>query len=142
MQLTNEQRAFLDQPHFAVVATIGLDGLPHQTVMWYVRDGDDLVLSTPEGSLKHHHLRRDSRLSVCIEDGFRYLTLSGLAAIDQLDPGAARALYQQIGARYMGTAPPLPTDRPIDPKVAALLSRPRVTLRLTVDHIHSNGFYS
>jgi PPOX class probable F420-dependent enzyme len=140
MQLTNEQRAFLDAPHFAVVATIAPDGLPHQTVMWYQRDGDDLLLSTPEGSLKHQHLLRDTRISVCVEEGFRYLTLSGRAMLVEHESEAARALYQQIGARYMGTAPPLPTDRPIDPKIAALLSRPRVTLRLRVDHIHSNGF--
>lgn len=38
MELTQSIRDFLDQPHFAVVATIAPDGTPHQTVMW-VRAG-------------------------------------------------------------------------------------------------------
>jgi PPOX class probable F420-dependent enzyme len=139
MFLSQQQQEFLDAPHFAVVATIAADGLPHQTVMWYQRDGNDLLLSTPAESLKHRHLQQDTRISVCIEEGFRYLTLSGHAAIVEHSPEAARALYQQIGARYMAVAP-RPTAQPPDPKVLALLSRPRVTLRLTIDHIHSNGF--
>ena len=75
MALTEEQRAFLEAPRFAVAATISTDGLPHQTVVWYALDGDEeLVLSTPRGSLKHRHLLRDPRLSVCVEEGFRYVT--------------------------------------------------------------------
>ncbi len=142
MQLTNEQREFLQAPHFAVVATIGGDGLPHQTVMWYVLDGDDLVLSTPKGSLKHKHLLRDSRLSVCVEEGFRYVTLSGIAAVDESDPQVARALYMQIGARYMAgmSTAGRPDPSQLDPKAAELLNRDRVTLRLKIDHVHSNGF--
>jgi len=143
--LTDDQRAFLQAPHFAVAATIGANGLPHQTVMWYALDGDDLVLSTPSGSLKHKHLQRDARLSVCIEEGFRYVTLSGMATVDERDPQAARALYMQIGAGYMagmggagGAGRPDPSR--LDPKAAELLSRERVTLRLKVDHVHSNGF--
>jgi predicted pyridoxine 5'-phosphate oxidase superfamily flavin-nucleotide-binding protein len=75
VSLTEEQRAFLEAPRFAVAATISTDGLPHQTVVWYALDGDEeLVLSTPRGSLKHRHLLRDPRLSVCVEEGFRYVT--------------------------------------------------------------------
>lgn len=139
MTLTPEERAFLDEPHFAVVATVGSDGRPHQTVMWYVREGDDLLLSTPAGSLKHRHLEHDRRLSVCVEDAFRYLTLSGTVQLVDEPPDEDRARYQSIGARYLRAAPP-PGDAPPDPKVLELLSRPRVTLRLIVDHVHGNGF--
>ena len=67
MTLTEKQRAFLEAPRFAVAATISTDGLPHQTVVWYALDGnDELVVSTPRGSLKHRHLLRDPRLSLCV----------------------------------------------------------------------------
>jgi hypothetical protein len=63
---------------------LSTDGLPHQTVVWYALDGDaELVLSTPSGSLKHRHLLRDPRLSVCVEDGFRYVTVSGRVRIEE-----------------------------------------------------------
>lgn len=140
LPVTPEQLAFLDEPRFAVVATVGADGLPHQTVMWYECDGDSLVLSTPSGSRKHRDLLRDRRMSVCVEDGFRYLTLSGTVTVDASDPVAARERYARIGQRYAGALGGGGRPAPLDPKAAELLSRDRVTLRLAVDHVHSNGF--
>ncbi len=103
MAFTEEQRAFLEAPRFAVAATISTDGMPHQTVMWHALDGDEeLVLSTPRGGLKH--LLRDPRLSVCVEDGFRYVTVSGRVRIEE-EPKAARELYGRIGARYRRALP-------------------------------------
>jgi PPOX class probable F420-dependent enzyme len=144
MVLTEEQRAFLEAPRFAVAATVSADGLPHQTVVWYVLDGDEeLVLSTPRGSLKHRHLQRDPRLSVCVEEGFRYVTVSGRVRIEE-EPEAARELYGRIGARYRKAMPSSsvgkgPPPR-LDSKTAELLSRERVTLRLAIERVHSSGF--
>ena len=143
MALTEKQRAFLQAPRFAVAATISTDGLPHQTVVWYALDGDDeLVVSTPRGSLKHRHLLRDPRLSLCVEEGFRYVTVSGRVRIEE-EPEAARELYGQIAARYRGARgrPTAGKGPPrLDPKTAELLSRERVTLRLAIVRVHSNGF--
>ena len=139
MALTEEQRTFLDAPRFAVAATISADGLPHQTVMWYALDGDEeLVLSTPRGSLKHRHLLRDPRLSVCVEDGFRYVTVSGRVTLEE-EPEAARALYSRVGTRYRD-AMARATPGQLDSRTAALLTRERVTLRLAIEQVHSNGF--
>jgi PPOX class probable F420-dependent enzyme len=144
MALSEEQRVFLEAPRFAVAAPIPTNGLLHQTVVWYALDGDEeLVLSTPRGSLKHRHLLRDPRLSVCVEDGFRYVTVSGRVRIEE-EPEAARKLYGRIGARYRramqspsaGKGPP---PRP-DSKTAELLTRERVTIRLAIERVHSHGF--
>ena len=71
-QCVSVRLQYTHSPH----STLGT-GLPHQMVMWYALDSDDeLILSTPRGSLKHRHLLRDSRLSVCVEDGFRYVSVS------------------------------------------------------------------
>lgn len=144
MALTEEQRAFLEAPRFAIAATISTDGLPHQTVVWYALDADDeLVISTPSGSLKHRHLLREPRLSLCVEDGFRYVTVSGRVRIEE-EPKAARELYSRIGARYRGAMPrPSAGKGPpprLDSKPTELLSRERVTLRLAIERVHSNGF--
>ena len=143
MALTEEQRAFLEEPRFAVAAAISADGLPHQTVVWYALDGgEELVLSTPRGSLKHRHLLGDPRLSVCVEDGFRYVTVSGRVHIEE-EPKAARELYDRIGARYRRAMPrPSAGKGPprLDTKTAELLSRERVTLRLAIERVRSNGF--
>ena len=96
MQLTNSQRSFLSRVHFAVVSTITADGMPHQTVMWYMLDGDQLLLSTPFDSLKHKHLKRDNRISVCVEKGYAYVTLTGKVTLNE-EPVSARKEYDILG---------------------------------------------
>lgn len=139
MSLTDTQRAFLSQPHFGVAATIAADGMPHQTVIWYGIDGDELVFSVPSGTVKHRHLQRDPRLSVCVEDGFSYVTLSGPVQLDE-SPEAAGELYGLIGARYRGASGPAPA-RPVRPdlKIAELMARPRVTVRMQIAKVISQN---
>jgi PPOX class probable F420-dependent enzyme len=138
MELSTSARQFLEAPHFAVVATIGEDGMPHQTVMWYILDGDGLLLNTPNGSVKHQHLKRDPRISVCVEAGYQYVTLSGTVKLDE-DPQRARAEYQRLGTHYEGTLadrPPLPPNP--DPKLMKLLTSERVSLHMTVERVIGN----
>ncbi|HKZ86863.1 MAG TPA: PPOX class F420-dependent oxidoreductase [Anaerolineae bacterium] len=139
MLLTDKQRQFLNQVHFAVVSTIAPDGLPHQTVMWYMLDGDELLLSTPRGSVKHKHLRRDPRLSVCVEQGYTYITLTGTVTLDE-NPATTRADYQRLGQRYRNTFNvPSSPPRGGGGRVQDLLSRERVTLRMRIERVQSNG---
>jgi PPOX class probable F420-dependent enzyme len=137
-ELSSAVREFLQGVHFAVVATIKTDGMPHQTVIWYELEGDALIISTPEGSLKQKHLERDSRLSVCVEDGYRYVTLTGTAI---LLPDPDRSVYGRMGARYQGTfaarAEAAPTT--VDSRMAELLSRSRTTIRMQIEQVQANG---
>jgi len=141
MQLSEAQRAFLEEVHFAVVATIGADGLPHQTVMWYMVDGDELLLNTPFDSLKHRHLKRDNRLSVCVESGYRYITLSGTVTMNE-DAATARAEYQRLGQRYAGTFA-MRTEQSagmtMSKQMQDMLSRERVALHLKIAKVQANG---
>ncbi|MBF6589385.1 MAG: PPOX class F420-dependent oxidoreductase, partial [Ktedonobacterales bacterium] len=77
MRIPEHVRRFLDEPRFAVLATLSPDGTPQQTVIWYELDGDEIVMNTAEGRIKSGNLRRDPRISLCVEDGYRYVTLTG-----------------------------------------------------------------
>lgn len=135
-ELSPAVREFLEQPHFAVVATIAPDGLPHQTVVWYALAGDDIVFSVPKGTVKHQHLQRDGRLSICMEQGFRYVTLMGSVTLEE-DQGKVRAAYMQMGERYravMQGPPPRPSAKSAD-----LMSRERVGIRLKIERVISQG---
>ncbi len=83
MPLTDQQRAFLDQPLNAIVATLRGDGLPSQSVVWFLRDGDDIWMSVGPESVKVRHLRREPRVSVLVlsDDGIAYLRLEGTARV-------------------------------------------------------------
>jgi PPOX class probable F420-dependent enzyme len=87
--LKPEHRAWLlEKLRWAVMATIGKDGMPSQSVVWFDLDPNEdvVLLNTLSGRLKHRHLQRDPRLSLCFEDDTQYLTIEGRAELSP-DPG-------------------------------------------------------
>lgn len=85
MVFTEAQRAFLDQPLSAVVATHRRDGTTVQSVVWYARDGDTLWISCAPESAKAKHVQRDPRVSVLVlsADGRTYLAIEGTATVTE-----------------------------------------------------------
>ena len=51
-ELTDTLRDFLDAHRVGVLATVGGDGNPRQSVVYYARDGDRLLISTESKRLK------------------------------------------------------------------------------------------
>jgi PPOX class probable F420-dependent enzyme len=102
--LSSETRAFLSSERFAVVATVGADGMPHQAVAWYTLDGDVLVLNSADGRRWPADLRRDPRVSIMVEDGYRYVGLAGTVEIDE-DQERAQADIAAMARRYHASEP-------------------------------------
>lgn len=130
--LTDEMRRFLGERRFAVLATVNPDGAPQQTVMWYMLDGDEIVMNTKRGRRKDRNLLRDPRISVCVEDGYRYLTLTGPLAIDD-DPVRGQEIIRQLAERYDGV-------ESANEQMTAFGQQERVTLRLRIAGIDAHGF--
>lgn len=101
MTLDPTIRAFLEARRFAVLATINPDSTPHLTVMWYELRGDTIVMNTRLSRIKGRNLQRDSRISVCVEDGDRFVTISGTASLNA-DPAVAQADIRSLAIRYDG----------------------------------------
>ena len=102
--ISPEARAFLSATRFAVVATVGADGTPHQAVAWYALDGDVIVLNSAEGRRWPTDLRRDARVSVMVEDGYRYVALAGSVEVDE-DQDRAQADIAEMARRYHADDP-------------------------------------
>lgn len=102
--LSDEVRAFLEVPRFAVVATIGDDGAPHQAVVWYLLDGDTIVVNSADGRRWPADLRRDPRVEITVEDGYRYVQLGGSVEVDD-EPGRAQADIAAMARRYHADDP-------------------------------------
>jgi PPOX class probable F420-dependent enzyme len=66
MVLNDAVRAFLRQRLIARITTIGPDGYPHTVPIWYMLDGDDLVMCTGPESRKVKNIRANPRGAVCI----------------------------------------------------------------------------
>jgi PPOX class probable F420-dependent enzyme len=133
VQLREDVQAFLEEPRFAVLATVNANGSPQQTVMWYELRGDTIVMNTRRGRKKDRNLVRDPRASLCVEDGFRYVTLEGVIEMVD-DPTVAQADIAALAHRYQD---------PIEAEKMArevFASQERVTLRLRVDRTDVHGF--
>jgi PPOX class probable F420-dependent enzyme len=104
-ELSERARTLLKERHFAVLATINEDGTPHLTTTWYLLEnfnGTDIILmNTAVGLLKERNMRRNPSISVCIEDEYRYGTISGNVAIID-DPKVAQADIYRLAFRYDG----------------------------------------
>jgi PPOX class probable F420-dependent enzyme len=100
-----EIRSFLAEgTRTAKLATTMADGGPHVMPVWFVLDGDDLVLTTGKGSVKGRNLVRNPRVALVIDDDrppFAFVHIRGRATIST-DPDELLRFATEIGARYMG----------------------------------------
>lgn len=129
--LSDKARAFLNEKRFAVLATLNADGSVQQTTMWYLLEGDTIVMNTKAGRVKDHNLRRDPRISICIEDGYRYLTISGTVRLIE-DQATAQHDIHRLAIRYNG-------EEGAARQMAEQFSKEqRVTIHLTPENIIDN----
>ncbi|MCS7050929.1 MAG: PPOX class F420-dependent oxidoreductase [Thermomicrobium sp.] len=132
-KLTPELLDFLAQPRFAVLATIAPDGSPRLSVMWYdVLDDERLVMNTAEGRAKLDDLRRDPRVSLCVPDGYRYVTLVGQAELIE-DPERAQADIARLAIRYVGA-------EDAQAWIPQFRVQKRVTIVLRIERVLAHGF--
>jgi PPOX class probable F420-dependent enzyme len=100
-----ERRAFLlEGTRTGKLATVRKDGRPHVTPIWFLLDGDDVVLTTQATSAKAHAIRRDARVCLCVDDGvapYSYVVVEGTATLSD-DLVELREWASRIGGRYMG----------------------------------------
>jgi PPOX class probable F420-dependent enzyme len=66
--LPDNVRRLIDGRNFAHLATIMSDGSPHSAPVWVGREGDRVIVSTEESSIKSKNTRRDPRVAISIVD--------------------------------------------------------------------------
>lgn len=133
-KLSASVRAFLEEPRFAVLGTVDADGSIQQTVMWYQLRDDHVMMNTARGRVKDRNLSRDPRASICVEDGYRYVTIEGVIEMID-DQEIAQQDIRDLAIRYHGREKG-------QAQAADFAKQQRVTLRLTVRNVIANGFES
>ena len=129
IELSEKARAYLRELRFAVLATINQDGTPQLSTMWYLLEEDGTItMNTKIGRAKERNMRRDPRISICIEDGYNFLTINGTVKMID-DPEITQHDIYRLAARYHGEEQ---ARRQMHEKFS---KETRVTLRLKPERI-------
>lgn len=128
--LTDEVRDFLDSQRVGVLATVAEDGRPRQSVVYFARDGERLLISTLSKRGKARHVQRTGWASICVrgdEQPYPSATIAGTAEIlrEGIGPATAR-IMQRI------TATDEPPEHQTDEALAAL---DRVVLSIAIERV-------
>ncbi|BBX66156.1 PPOX class F420-dependent enzyme [Mycobacterium saskatchewanense] len=119
---------FVVRSRTGTLATVGIDGQPHLTAMWYAVVDGEIWLETKAKSQKAVNLKRDPRVSFLIEDGDTYDTLRGVSfeGIAEIidDPEVAHRVGVSVFERYTG-----PYSDEMKPFVEQMMNK-RVCVRI------------
>lgn len=77
---------FLASERTCRVGTIGADGAPHVTPLWFVWDGTSLWLYSITRSKRTADLRRNPAASVLVDAGHEYVELRGAELVGEFQP--------------------------------------------------------
>ena len=96
----------------ASLATIGRNGFPQVTEIWFLHDDGEIKLSLNTARLKTRNLQRDPKCSLLLldlENPYRYLEVRGHA---QVEPDDDYEFANKLGAKYeRGPEGPRPARR-------------------------------
>jgi PPOX class probable F420-dependent enzyme len=133
--LTPELTDFLDAEPVGVLAAAAPDGRPRQSLVYFTREGDRLLISTLGDRLKAKDVRRHGWASLCVmghEPPYPSATFSGPAEIITQDIGAPTAAVMQRITRAAEPPEPMSDD--------ALAEVGRVILAIAVERVTAASY--
>lgn len=133
--LTDELREFLDSHTVGVLATSSADGKPRQSLVYFTREGDRLLISTLTDRLKARDVRRGGWASLCVmghESPYPSATFSGPAEILTENIGTATATVMQRISQAAEPPDPISDE--------ALADIGRVILAITIDRVSAANY--
>ena len=131
-ELTSAMRELLAEKRFAVIGTVNRDRSPHLTVMWYELRGDELVFNTRAGRIKDRNLLGDPRVSLVVEDGYRFFRADGTAS-RVADQTITQEDIRRLAIRYQGEAAGERMAR------EQFSKQERITYHIRIEHIYAPG---
>lgn len=125
-----ERKKFLEENRYCVVAYNRKSGPPAMSPVYYVMDGDDLLISTKANRMKGKVFARERDVSVCVlaegpHPGAPYLTIYGKA---KTEPDGAVDLMMRVGEVMTGNPVPDSARPSVEERAR---KEERVVLRVT-----------
>ena len=133
MTMTDDQRTFLTDHVWAVLATGRRDGSPQLSMVGYVLDDDDrFVISAKSYTAKWINATRQPNVALMVTDDRRNVTVYGTVECIDTDPDRS-ALTADVFARLSGG------ERPDPSSITAMVDeQQRTVLRITPGRVLSH----
>ncbi|MGQ0551576.1 MAG: PPOX class F420-dependent oxidoreductase [Armatimonadota bacterium] len=103
VRLDERTRAFLDEPNVAMLATVSPRGRVQATPIWFMLDGDQIIVNTSRGRVKLRNLEANPHLALTVVDPknmYRYAQIQGKAV--RFDPKNGARDIDRLSKRYRG----------------------------------------
>lgn len=96
MMFDERARALLQRPLIARMSTVGPDGYPHTVPVWYMLDGDDIVVIAERSTRKVRHILANPKGAITVGgeagDGGGYLIKGDFSIEEDPDDAWVRRL--------------------------------------------------
>ncbi|HSH58516.1 MAG TPA: PPOX class F420-dependent oxidoreductase [Acidimicrobiales bacterium] len=125
--IPDSHRDILEKKGFAHVATIGPDGEPHSSPVWYDWDGEHFLFSQTKTRQKYRNVQRDPRVAVSMTDPdnpYRYLEIRG--TVDGIDEDEGNVFINSMAKKYMDEDV-YPWHQPEDERIVVKVRPERTT---------------
>src|SRR2546422_11131416 len=104
MQLPENVKKFLEKPNFAALATVSPKGRPQVTPVWFMLDGEEILMDTSQGRGKLRNLEANPYAAIAVVDKdnpYLYVQIPGKGALD-FEHGPRG--IDRLSMRYRGRA--------------------------------------
>ena len=104
----SELELFLEQPRNAIVGTNRRDGAPQLSPVWFIFENGLYYIGITRGTAKYHNLRRDPRISLCIDGGHgdsRAVMVSGTVILIEKSDPRQQEMRQRLIRHYIEDEP-------------------------------------
>ena len=88
----------------AKIASVKKDGSAVVSPVWFTVDGDDMVFTTMNTTLKYKTLQRDPRVSICVDEEifpYGFAVIQGVASFHVLPVAQLLPWTTKIASRYV-----------------------------------------
>jgi len=103
MQLPDHIKKFLEKPNLGVLATVSPSGRPQATPIWFMLDGDEILVNTTKSRVKMRNLKANPRVALAVydrDDMYQHVQIRGTVVGFDEEHGARD--IDRLSMRYRG----------------------------------------
>jgi PPOX class probable F420-dependent enzyme len=127
VQIPEKYVDILNTKSVAHIATIGPNGEPQSTPVWFSWDGQHILFSLTKGRQKYRNVARDPQIALSITDPknlYRYLEIRG--KVVRIDEDPKLEFINSMAKKYLGVDT-YPWNQPGDERVVIVIEPEHTT---------------